>query len=126
MTDIDQHCIKRAGYNENGDFVMNGITNSGFADMLGKLMAERHITQSELAREIGVGRGTVQHWLSGRTEPRVSEGFRIAEHFNMSVYELFGKSESVTPHDEHMMILQEIEELKKLCRKNNIAKEIKT
>ena len=105
---------------------MNVTTNSTFADKLGKLMEERHITQNQLAKAIGVSRGTVQHWLSGRSEPKVSEGFSLAEHFNLSMYEMFGKSEPVTLHDEHVMILQEIKELKELYRQNNIEKERRT
>ena len=39
-------------------------------DMLKQVLAERKMTQSDLARAIGVRPQAVQQWLSGRTQPR--------------------------------------------------------
>lgn len=56
------------------------------------LIKQLHISEAELARQIGIPRATINRLVSGRTpDPRASTLNAIAEFFNISVDQLIGK-----------------------------------
>lgn len=52
-------------------------------------LARQGKTQKDLAEHLNVLQGTVSRWLSGKTEPRISECKAISEWLGVSVDELF-------------------------------------
>jgi transcriptional regulator with XRE-family HTH domain len=61
-------------------------------------MRELGITQTELARSLGVTRVAVSHYLNGRTEPPLSFFMLICRHLQVSAdWLLFGGSNSPLP-----------------------------
>jgi transcriptional regulator with XRE-family HTH domain len=56
-----------------------------FKNRLSKLIKERKITQTELARALGVHRQNVYQWTAGKTKPRPDEFKRVAQYFGVTV-----------------------------------------
>lgn len=67
----------------------------GFPDRLAALLADRAMTQLELAARIGVTRAAMSRYVSGEREPRLVTLVRIASELDVSVDELLG----VDDHD---------------------------
>lgn len=51
--------------------------------------AKHDITQEELAREVGVTRQTINALERGRYDPSLELAFKLAEHFECTVEDLF-------------------------------------
>jgi transcriptional regulator with XRE-family HTH domain len=64
---------------------------SDFCDRLRALMEERGMTQSGLARRLGVGRTCVNHWYWGISEPRIGTLLRIRRLLGCEWDELLGR-----------------------------------
>lgn len=64
---------------------------------LKELLKERGITQAELATAIGVSKGTMSDWLSGRFFPRPKYIEAIAEYFNVDAADLQRNKKSSPP-----------------------------
>ncbi len=60
-----------------------------FAERLSRLMAERQMTQAELARRIGVGQSAVSMLLSRKCRPQPRTVGKIAEALGVAVEELW-------------------------------------
>ncbi len=65
---------------------MNGASN--FPRRLTAFLAERNMTQLELAARIGVTRAAMSRYVSGEREPRLVTLVRIAEELDVNVDEL--------------------------------------
>lgn len=61
---------------------------SDFSQRLTALLAERNMTQLELAARIGVTRAAMSRYVSGEREPRLVTLVRIAEELDVNVDEL--------------------------------------
>ena len=58
------------------------------ADNLKRLRTDAGLTQSELAKKVGVTRATVTQWETGWSQPRMGAVERLAEAFGVSISEL--------------------------------------
>ena len=67
--------------------------NKKFSDNLRKLRSDRGVTQSELAKAIGVSPSTVGMYETGEREPNFDTEEKIADYFNVSLDYLRGKAE---------------------------------
>ena len=65
--------------------------NEAFRNTLIRLMEERNISIYTLAKSIGVSRTTILGWQTGRRNPLMTNVFRIADFFDVSVYALIGE-----------------------------------
>ena len=65
---------------------MNDASN--FSQRLAALLAERNMTQLELAARIGVTRAAMSRYVSGEREPRLVTLVRIAEELDVNVDDL--------------------------------------
>ena len=65
---------------------MNDASN--FSQRLTALLAERNMTQLELAARVGVTRAAMSRYVSGEREPRLVTLVRIAEELDVNVDEL--------------------------------------
>ena len=66
---------------------MNDASN--FSQRLAALLAERNMTQLELAARIGVTRAAMSRYVSGEREQRLVTLVRIAEELDVNVDDLF-------------------------------------
>lgn len=71
--------------------------NNKFGDNLKKLRSEMGITQTELAKVIGVKPSTVGMYETGERQPNFEIEEKIADFFNVSLDYLRGKTEKKTP-----------------------------
>ena len=63
-----------------------------FKEKLKTLRKEKGLGQVELAKELGVSKGTISLWENGLREPNMSSLVRIAKYFEVSVDFLVGIS----------------------------------
>lgn len=64
-----------------------------FKDRLASLLKEKGVSQSELARAIGVSRQSISSWMVGRLKPRETQLRNLAEFFGASpAWLLYGTS----------------------------------
>lgn len=71
--------------------------NNKFGDNLKKLRTEMGITQTELAKVIGVKPSTVGMYETGDRQPNFEIEEKIADFFNVSLDYLRGKTEKKSP-----------------------------
>lgn len=71
-----------------------------FSLKLKELRAAKGITQVQLAQELSVSIGAVGNWEAGKRTPDHETMIKIAEHFNVSVDYLLGRTESITEHKQ--------------------------
>lgn len=80
------------------------------ADRIRFLRQERHMTQVQLAKELGVQFQTVSKWETGTTVPDTAMLPRIADYFGISMDELFGRAGTgcvrEIPEDEKEFLLK--------------------
>ncbi|HZD59690.1 MAG TPA: helix-turn-helix transcriptional regulator [Anaerolineae bacterium] len=62
---------------------------SSYATKLEKVLHERNISQSALARRIGVDKSLINKWVKGRHTPSAPFMTKIARELNMTEQELF-------------------------------------
>jgi transcriptional regulator with XRE-family HTH domain len=58
------------------------------------LLKRKGISQNELAKSIGVSRGNISDWKSGRKNPTTDVLVKIADYFDVSVDFLLGRNAS--------------------------------
>lgn len=68
-----------------------------FKDMLRYLRTSRNLTQSELAKIIGVSPSAVGMYESGERQPNFEIEEKIADYFNVTLDTLRGKTSPVSP-----------------------------
>ena len=71
--------------------------NNKFGDNLKKLRTDNQITQSELAKALGVSPSTVGMYETGEREPNFETEEKIADYFNVSLDYLRGKTDKQNP-----------------------------
>lgn len=76
---------------------------------LRKIMAEKNISVSELARQIGISRNTVQSIYSGKTTMiRLNTIDQVCNVLSITPNELFGYEDTKNDEPVYMDILKEI------------------
>ncbi|WIG83814.1 helix-turn-helix transcriptional regulator (plasmid) [Photobacterium damselae] len=70
--------------------------NLPFSYRLIAIRKGNQITQVEMARKLGIARQTYLDLETGKTEPRISILYKIAEIFNIPVSAFFEKEQSVS------------------------------
>lgn len=68
----------------------NSHVMSKHLDKLLDAMEKAGMSQSELARRVGVTRGSVNHWITGRTAISMEHLIKVAKVLNMSTSEILG------------------------------------
>lgn len=61
-----------------------------FKDNLKELRKEANLTQAEFAQQLGVSKGIISLWESGKREPTLSSLILISHFFNISIDSLVG------------------------------------
>ena len=67
-----------------------------FADRLKELRKQRNITQDELAKNIGLSKSTIGMYEQGNREPNYEMLETIADHFNVDIDYLVGRTNITT------------------------------
>lgn len=73
-----------------------------FQISLKQLREDRGLSQSQLAKELGVSQSTVGNWESGAREPNFSTTQQIADFFNVSVDYLLGNTDEPRTLDQQL------------------------
>jgi transcriptional regulator with XRE-family HTH domain len=60
---------------------------------LKRLREENHLTQEELANNLGLKRYNISDWEQGRTQPDIDSIKKLADYFQVSTDYLLGKSD---------------------------------
>lgn len=66
------------------------MDNTIFSQNLKELRKERNISQSDLAKSIGVSQGTIYFWENNINEPTAGYILKLANYFNVTTDELLG------------------------------------
>ena len=64
-----------------------------FSERLSKLRKERGLSQSTVAKAIGVSLGIVCYWENNKSEPTASNIVKLARYFSVSADYLLGLSD---------------------------------
>ena len=62
-----------------------------FPERLSYLMRIEKLSQSELARKIGISQSAICNWLNGKKEPSIESLWKLADYFDVTVDYLIGK-----------------------------------
>ena len=103
-----------------------------FKEQIQKLRKERGMTQNELAEKLFISYQAVSQWENGNTKPDIELLPKLAEIFDVSIDELFGRKTSkgnlvngeentlyfVIASSDEIMGIMDLEELKK--KKNEV------
>lgn len=65
------------------------MNSNKFIKRLKELRKSVSLTQSELAKQLGVPTSTYANWEQGRTEPSIQDIFRLIEFFEIEANDLF-------------------------------------
>lgn len=63
-----------------------------FGEILRELRTDNHLTQPQLAKEIGVSKGIISWWETGMSEPTASNIIKLAKYFDVTTDYLLGLS----------------------------------
>ncbi len=66
---------------------------SDFKTRLKELRTENNLSQNELAKLLNMSKMAISHWESGHSKPSITQLIVLAEHFNVTVDYLIGKSD---------------------------------
>ena len=75
---------------------------------LKELRKRRGLTQSELAKSLGVSSQTILNWENGIHEPNITQLIQLSNIFNVSVDYLIGRNKSTSEVDELCFQLEKI------------------
>lgn len=78
-----------------------------FKDRLGRLYTEKGESQQEVADLIGTKRQNFGNWCNGKTEPDFEMLVAIADHYNVSVDFLLGRTDAPSP-DSSIRAVEEL------------------
>jgi transcriptional regulator with XRE-family HTH domain len=71
-------------------------------EQLTNLLEQRHISASELSKEIDIPKSTISDWLSGTSPKNISQVKRVADYFDVSLdYLCFGEKKNKTEISEY-------------------------
>lgn len=62
-----------------------------FPERLSYLMRIEKLSQSALARKIGISQSAICNWLNGKKEPSIESLWKLADYFDVTVDYLIGK-----------------------------------
>ena len=62
-----------------------------FPERLSYLMRIEKLSQSELARKIGISQSAICNWLNGKKEPSIESLWKLADYFDVTVDYLIGR-----------------------------------
>lgn len=62
-----------------------------FPERLSYLMRIEKLSQSELARKVGISQSAICNWLNGKKEPSIESLWKLADYFDVTVDYLIGK-----------------------------------
>jgi len=103
----------------------------GLANIIKYLRTDRGLSQSDLARLLGIGRSTITSYESGARSPDYKTLLQLATCFNVSVDYLLGNQRSnLNNSSEYSTILRELNDLLNSSpipqeKKNEIINEMK-
>lgn len=89
---------------------------NNFAKRLNQALAERQMTQTELAAAIGKGKSSVSQYLSGRSIPRANVQEKIAEVLDCTV-EWLNSEQALNDHSETGLKNVSVEQCAKIIGK---------
>lgn len=58
-----------------------------------KIMKDRNITQSQLAKDNNISTGNISDWKMGRSNPKTETLIKIADYLNVSIDYLVGRTD---------------------------------
>ena len=61
--------------------------------ILTELMTEKQVSQSQLARDIGLDQTTISKTLLGKNTPSIETAIKLAKYFDITVGQLVGTEE---------------------------------
>ena len=84
--------------------------NKKVAQNLRRLMYEKNITQAQMARDLGIKKGTISTWMNGVHLPRMDKIDRICHYLGCSRSDLLEiepqrKTRDVTPEQAELIML---------------------
>lgn len=72
--------------------------DSKFGEILKRLLADRNVTQTALATEIGISSRNLRYYISGEKQPTLSVLIGISNYFSVSIDYLIGLTDDPTRH----------------------------
>jgi len=72
---------------------MNNYPEAETKNTIGSLRKSRGLKQSELAQALGCDSQTISRYETGKRDPSLAMGIRIAAYFNVSVESIFSLNE---------------------------------
>ena len=60
---------------------------------ISELRFDKNISQRQLAQEIGTSQANLSRWENGIVEPNITECWKLADYFNVSIDFLCGRKE---------------------------------
>lgn len=76
-----------------------------FAERLKELRKQAHLTQVELAKQLGIGQSSYADWERGKKKPTQENLVKIAQVLNVSIDYLVGNSEEITDELDNIELL---------------------
>lgn len=76
-----------------------------FAERLKELRKQAHLTQVELAKQLGIGQYSYADWERGKKKPTQENLVKIAQVLNVSIDYLVGNSEEITDELDNIELL---------------------
>jgi bacteriophage CI repressor helix-turn-helix domain len=76
-----------------------------FAERLKELRKQAHLTQVELAKQLGIGQSSYADWERGKKKPTQENLVKIAQVLNVSIDYLVGNSEEKTDELDNIELL---------------------
>ena len=67
--------------------------NETIAESIKNARKKKYLTQTELAKRVGVTHASISFWENGINIPNVKDCWRIADELNISIDELVGRIE---------------------------------
>jgi len=64
-----------------------------FGKSINKALADKEVSNTELAKAVGVNRTTISAWKSGEQIPRLQKVEKMAKFFNMEISEFIALGE---------------------------------
>ena len=92
-----------------------------FRHNLGRIMAERRITQAGLARTMEVSRVAVHAWIWGTCFPETSRLIRLAQTLNVPIGVLLEGEPGSPPSNEEFLLLEAFRKLPNTARLTLLA-----
>jgi transcriptional regulator with XRE-family HTH domain len=71
-------------------------------EQLDGLLSQRHISASELSKEVDIPKSTISDWLSGTSPKNIDQVKKVADYFEVSIdYLCFGQTQNQSEISEY-------------------------